>query len=63
MKERVGLNDNRIDVGGKTKVYHINLRKRFLERGKEEFCSKGGPVLNTVCSAVIEATERVTEKQ
>ena len=64
VKERVGLNDYRIDVGGKTKVYHINLLKRFHEREKEAFCSmeehKGGPVLNTVCSAVIEATERVT---
>ena len=64
MKKRVGLNDYRIDVRGKTKVYHINLLKRFHERKKEAFCSmdehKGRPVLNTVCSAVIEATERVT---
>ena len=64
VKKRVGLNDYRIDVWGKTKVYHINLLKRFHERKKEAFCSmdehKGGPVLNTVCSAVIEATERVT---
>ena len=64
MKERVGLNDYRIDVGGKTKVHHINLLNRFHEREKKAFCSmdehNGGPVLNTVCSAVIEATERVT---
>ncbi|XP_062521976.1 uncharacterized protein LOC134196774 [Corticium candelabrum] len=60
VKERVGLNDYRIDVGGKTKVYHINLLKRFHEREKEAFSHKGGPVLNTVCSAVIEATESVT---
>ena len=64
VKERVGLNDYRIDVGGKTKVYHINLLKRFHKREKESFCSvdehKGGPMLNTVCSAVIDAAERVT---
>ena len=40
VKERVGLNDYRIDVGGgggKTKVYHINLLKRFHKREKEAF--------------------------
>ena len=57
VRERVGLNDYRIDVGGGggTKVYHINLLKRFHERENGVFCSmdehKGGPVLNTVCSA------------
>ena len=65
VKERVRLNDYRIDVGGKSKVYITSIfLNRFHEREKKAFCSmdehKGGPVLNTVCSAVIEATERVT---
>ena len=36
VKERVGLNVYRIDVGDKSKVYTINLLKRFHELEKEE---------------------------
>ena len=54
MEGEVGLNDYRIDIGGKTQVYHINFLKRVHERGKAAFCSTnehtGGPVLDTVVS-------------
>lgn len=34
IKEKINKYDYRIDVNGKEKIYHANLLRRYLERGR-----------------------------
>ena len=65
VEERIGSNDYRINVKGKVKTYHVNLLKRYHVLS-EELMSKAddnvrGPLLETVCSAIVEATDGTQE--
>ena len=64
--ERIGSNNYRINVKGRVKTYHFNLLKRYHVRS-EELMPKAkdnnvrGPLLKTVCSAIVEATNGTQE--
>ena len=58
VEERIGSNDYRINVKGKVKTYHVNLLKRYHMQS-EKLMPKAddnvrGPLLETVCSAIVE---------
>ena len=65
VEERTGSNYYRINVKGKVKTYHVNLLKRCHGRS-EELIPKAddnvrGPLLETVCSAIVENTDGTQE--
>ena len=59
----VGRNDYKIKVKGKSKIYHINLLKKYVKRGTEENTDQedkpkkvkaSGSLLQTVCNTIVE---------
>ena len=66
MEGKICLNDYRIRIKGKSKTYHINLLRRFYDRGDSEekpveevvnACSGGPVLLELVNAAVIQEDE------
>ena len=65
IEEQTGSNDYRINVKGKVKTYHVNHLKKY-HVGSEELMTKAddnvrGPLLETVCSAIVEGTDGTQE--
>ena len=54
-----------LNISQLTKTYHVNLLKKFHVRSEEltprTSDDVGGPLLETVCSAIIEATDDAKE--
>jgi hypothetical protein len=57
--EKVGNLDYRIQVGGKTKLFHANMLKKYVPRQEtqDETVNVAGGILETVCIAVIDTRE------
>ena len=65
IKEKINKFDYRIDVSGKERVYHANLLRRYIERGKEscdnaldaEITAGLAEFAEQICVSVIEETD------